>query len=92
MYYRVYDNSFCINLETGNCAALVQTHDEWYSPDEKEDGALFKIVSEPYVVNIYEGGRYYGKKEFINVKSTFTGNTYRVLYSKYLSYNNPMQL
>lgn len=87
MYYRVYDNSFCINLETGNHASLVQQHDEWYSPDEKEDGALFKKVSEPYVEDIYECGYHYGNKEFINVKSTFTGNTYRVLYSEYSLYS-----
>lgn len=85
-YYRVYDNSFCINLENGNYASLVQEHDEWYSPDEKEDGALFKPVSKPYVEDIYECGHHYGKKEFINVKSNKTKNIYRVLYNKHCIY------
>lgn len=86
-YYRVYDNSFCRNIKNGNPAALVQQHDEWYSPEKNEDGALFEVVSEPYIEDIYECGYHYGKKEFINVKSTFTGNIYRVLYIKQCIFN-----
>ena len=82
-YYRVYDNSFCRNIKTSNPASLVQQHDEWYSPDKNEDGARFEIVSDPYVEYIVEGGHEYGNKDFINVKSTLTGNIYRVLYNKH---------
>ena len=85
-YYRVFDNSFCINVENGNPASLVQEHDNYYSPDKNEDGALFEVVSEPYVENLRAYGYHYIKRKFINVKSTFTGNIYRVLYNKYSIY------
>lgn len=86
MNYKVFDNSYCINIETGNFAALVQDHDEYYSPDKNEDGAIFEIVSEPYVeqVNIFIND--YEDRTFINVKSSLTGNIYRVLYNKYHIY------
>ena len=67
-------NSYCININTGNYASLVQEHDEMYSPDKDEDGALFEVVSEPYEEDVYEFNNYYGRKPFINVKSSLTGN------------------
>lgn len=82
MYYKVGDNSYCININTRNYASLVQAHDEMYSPDEDEDGAVFEVVSEPYEEDIYEFNYHYGMKTFINVKSSLTGNIYRVLYFK----------
>ena len=84
MHYKVGDNSYCINISTGNYASLVQAHDAWYSPDKNEDGALFEVVSKPYEEHIYEINpyykHYYGRKTFVNVKSSLTGNVYRVLY------------
>lgn len=84
MHYKVGDNSYCININTRNYASLVQAHDEWYSPDKDEDGALFEVVSKPYEEHIYEINpyykHYYGRKTFVNVKSSLTGNVYRVLY------------
>lgn len=81
MNYKVFDNSYCINIENGNFANLVQDHDEYYSPDKNEDGATFEIVSEPYVeqVNIFSK---YEDRTFVNVKSSLTGNVYRVLYEE----------
>ena len=81
MNYKIFDNSYCINVETGERACLVQNHDEYYSPDKNEDGAIFEIVSEPYVeqVKIYYK---YEDRIFINVKSSLTGNVYRVLYEE----------
>ena len=76
--YRVYDNSYCININTGICANLVQEHDAYYRPDPSEDGAIFTICSNPYDKYI----KIYGLKKFINVKSSRTGNIYRVLYNE----------
>ena len=79
-YYRPIDNSFCINCRTGKKAFIVQGHNEYYSPDEEEDGAIFKIVTEPYEEEIYfEGLRSF---TFINVKSSKTKNIYRTLFIK----------
>ncbi len=86
MYYKVGDNSYCININTGNYASLVQGHDDWYSPDKDEDGALFEVVSKPYEEEVYEFNHYYGRKTFINVKSSLTGNVYRVLYYEHNLY------
>ncbi len=78
--YRVYDNSFCINVDTGVSALLVQEYDMFYPyrPDKNEDGAVFTICSNPYdkYIDIY------GLKKFINVKSSKTGNIYRVLFKE----------
>lgn len=74
--YRVFDNSFVINVNTGLYTALVQQHTNFYNPDEKEDGATFTICSDPY--NEYIS--IYGWRKFINVKSSKTGNIYRVLF------------
>ena len=79
-YYRPIDNSFCINCRTGKKVHIVQVHDDYYFPDIEEDGANFKIVTEPYEEEIYfEGLRPY---TFINVKSSKTGNIYRTLFIK----------
>ena len=86
MLYRVSDNSFCINLENNIYTALVQEHNDYYSPDIKEDGAIFKIVSKPYDKDINEHGIKYGIKTFIEIKSNKTGNIYRVLYNKHCIY------
>ena len=77
--YRVYDNSFCINVNTGASALLVQHHDDWlYKPDVKENGAIFTICSDPYEEYI----DLYGFRKFINVKSSRTGYIYRVLFNE----------
>jgi hypothetical protein len=76
--YRVYDNSFCIDVNTGISAHLVQHHDIFYRPNPSEDGAIFTICSNPYdeYIDIY------GLKKFINVKSSRTGHIYRVLFNE----------
>lgn len=81
MNYKVCDNSYCINVVNHKSAFLVQEHDEYYSPDKDEDGATFEIVSEPYVEKIMIID-HYKDETFINVKSSLTGNVYRVLYDK----------
>lgn len=86
MYYKVFDNSYCINVVNRNRALLVQEHDRWYSPDKNEDGATFEIVSEPYVETIKVFSKYHDVT-FINVKSSLTGNVYRVLYEEGQVYN-----
>lgn len=77
-YYYPVDNSFCINCRTGRKALIVQEHDKYYSPDKEEDGADFKIVSEPYVEEIYFCGLH--SDTFVNVQSLKTGNIYRTLF------------
>ena len=81
MNYKISDNSYCINVETGMPAWLVQEHDQYYSPDKKEDGATFEIVSEPYE-SLIDDGTIYVYETFINVKSSLTGNIYRVLFNE----------
>ena len=77
--YFPIDNSFCINCSNGKNALIVQRHDEYYHPDKEEDGADFKIVTEPYKEEIYFcGPRTY---MFINVQSSKTGNIYRTLFN-----------
>lgn len=80
--YRIYDNSFCINIHTGDRALLVQQYDEYYRPDPDEDGAIFEIVSNPYKEHIIDHGVDFGIKTFINVKSSRTGYIYRVLFNE----------
>lgn len=86
MNYEVFDNSHCINVVNRNRAELVQEHDDYYSPDKNEDGATFEIVSEPYVERILIFSKY-DDRTFINVKSSLTGNVYRVLYKESKIYN-----
>lgn len=76
--YRVYDNSFCINVNTGASALLVQEYNDYYRPDPYEDGATFTICSNPYEERIGS----YGLYKFINVKSSKTGYIYRVLFNE----------
>lgn len=84
------DNSYCINVETKKKALIVQKrsydydygYDEDYNPYPiKEDGATFKIVSEPYEdeVDFPEKKKY----TFINVQSSNTNSIYRVLFYKF---------
>ena len=80
MYYNISDNSYCINIVNGNKVLLVQEHDEDYSPNKYEDGAKFEIVSKPYSQEVFTGYKDYVTEMFINVKSSLTGNIYRVLY------------
>ncbi len=88
MNYKISDNSYCINIETGEPAWLVQQHYGYYSPDKNEDGAIFEIVSEPYVEHVKILSEYIDRT-FINVKSSLTGNIYRVLYCEDHIYHNP---
>lgn len=85
LYYEVTDNSYCISLDTLNPIFLVQKKDGWYSPDPKEDGAEFEIISEPFNCNVkfFEKINIY---EFVIVKSTKTDICYRVLYNKHNVY------
>jgi len=78
--YRVYDNSFIININTGASALLVQDHDDCllYRPDAQEDGSTFTICSNPYEEYVDKWGWY----KFINVKSSKTGYIYRVLFNE----------
>lgn len=85
--YRPSDNSYCINVETKKMAFIVQKmpydyDDEYYNPCPiEEDGATFKIVSEPYEdeVDFPEKKKY----TFINVQSSNTNSIYRVLFHKF---------
>lgn len=80
--YSPNDNSYCINLDTMKNA--------WIVPGcccNKEQGATFKIVKEPYTTRIIDG--IVDKiHTFVNVQSNATGNIYRVLFNK----NNIEQL
>lgn len=85
LYYEVTDNSYCISLDTLEDTFLVQKKTSWYSPDSKEVGAEFEIISAPFNCNI----RFFEKTntyEFVIVKSTRTGICYRVLYNKHKVY------
>lgn len=89
------DNSYCINVETKKRALIVQKtpyrvgscilildDDNSYNPHPiEEDGATFKIVSEPYEdeVDFPEKKKY----TFINVQSSNTNSIYRVLFYKF---------
>lgn len=88
MYYEVNDNSYCINVITHEQALLVQNHDKQYSPSKNEDGAIFEIVSEPYYEVVNTISDEYKIHEFINVKSSLTGNVYRVIYRESQVYRN----
>lgn len=81
LYYEVTDNSYCISLDTLEDSFLVQKKNKWYSPDSKEVGAEFEIISASFNCNI-EFSEKIRTHEFIIVKSTRTGICYRVLYNK----------
>lgn len=75
-FFKPFDNSYCIDLETGNDAYLTPGYCLDY-----EVGASFKIVEEPYwslVKNVFGKFTPY---LFVNVISTKTGRYYRVLFS-----------
>lgn len=73
--FKPFDNSYCIDLETGNQAYLTPTY---CCPCEV--GASFKIVDEPYwslAKNVFD---IFSPYLFVNVISTKTGRYYRVLF------------
>lgn len=76
--YKVIDNSYIINLETQESAYLMQEKSGCYSPDKKEDGAKFIIVSRPYVERDTDFFKHY--HIFVNVRSKKTNEIYRVLF------------
>lgn len=73
--FKIYDNSYAINLETGKDVQLLT---ERCIPEEY--GAEYTIVEEPYWDMVYEEayGKY-GSERFVTVQSSNTGNLYRVL-------------
>lgn len=77
-FYRVGDNSYCINMRNGNRALLYQPKKPYY----EEYGAKFTIVTEPYIekVNVPSIGMFY--RVFVNVQSNKTKNVYRVLFNE----------
>lgn len=77
-FYRVGDNSYCINMRNGNRALLYQPKNPYY----EEYGAKFTIVTEPYIekVNVPSIGMFY--RVFVNVQSNKTKNVYRVLFNE----------
>ena len=76
--YHICDNSYIIDIATKEYASLVQVVDKWYAPDEKENGSRFIICSFPYVER--DGGFINHYHIFVNVVSTKTKKTYRVLF------------
>lgn len=73
-FFKPFDNSHCIDLETGNQAYITPG----YCPYEV--GASFKIVDEPYwalTKNVFD---VFVPYLFVNVISTKTGRYYRVLF------------
>ena len=73
--FKPFDNSYCIDLETGNQAYLTPTYCCPY-----EVGASFKIVDEPYwslAKNVFD---IFSPYFFVNVISIKTGRYYRVLF------------
>lgn len=74
-FFKPFDNSHCIDLETGMQAYLTPT---FCCPCEV--GASFKIVDEPYwalAKNVFD---IFTPYLFVNVISTKTGRYYRVLF------------
>ena len=81
-FYRVGDNSYCINMKNGESAYLYQNKTIHYKPSKGEDGAKFTIVTKPYIdkVNTPCIGMFY--HIFVNVQSNKTKNVYRVLFTE----------
>ena len=81
-FYRVGDNSYCINMKNGGSAYLIQGKNQYYEPSKGENGAKFTIVTEPYIdkVNVPSIGKFY--RIFVNVQSNKTKNVYRVLFNE----------
>lgn len=76
--YIINDNSYIIDVVTKESASLVQSKSNYYSPDEEEDGSSFIIWSYPYVERDENIFNHY--HIFVNVVSTNTYKTYRVLF------------
>ena len=73
-FFKPFDNSYCIDLETGNDAYITPGYCWYY-----EVGASFKIVEEPYWSLVSMLG-IFTPYLFVNVISTKTGRYYRVLF------------
>jgi hypothetical protein len=72
--FRPYDNSYCIDLETGKRAYITPT----YCIGEEQD-TIFIIIEEPYydlVKTVYGD---YVSRRFVTVRSKNTGKLYRTL-------------
>ena len=76
--YNIIDNSYIIDIATKESASLVQKVDKYYEPDEEEYGSDFIICSFPYVERDNSIFNHY--HIFVNVISTKTKKTYRVLF------------
>ena len=76
--YNICDNSYIIDIVTKESASLVQEVDKYYEPDEEEYGSDFIICSFPYVERDNSIFNHY--HIFVNVISTKTKKTYRVLF------------
>lgn len=74
-FFVPFDNSHCIDLETGLQAYLTSGY---CCPCEV--GALFKIVDEPYWSLVKDVFGTFCPYLFVNVISTKTGRYYRVLF------------
>lgn len=69
-----YDNSYCIDLETGRRAYITPTH----CIGEERD-TIFIIIEEPYYDLVKTVCGYYASHRFVTVMSKNTGKLYRVL-------------
>lgn len=72
--FRPYDNSYCIDLETGKHSYITPT----YCINE-EEGTVFTIVEEPYYDLVKTVCGEYVSHRFVTVMSKNTGKLYRVL-------------
>lgn len=72
--YFVKDNSYCINIETGEQAYLTKDYQ-----DKIEEDAKFKIVSMPYVERC---GCFNAYRVLVDIISLKTNNVYRVLFNE----------
>ena len=74
-FFKPFDNSYCIDLETGNDAYLTPGYCWYY-----EGSASFKIVEKPYWTLAKNLFGKFTPYLFVNVISTKTGRYYRVLF------------
>lgn len=72
--FKPYDNSYCIDLETGKHSYITPT----YCIDE-EEGTVFIIVEEPYYDLVKNIHGVYTSHRFVTVRSNNTGKLYRAL-------------
>ena len=75
--YEVYDNSYCINIASGEKALLAKC-----ACISSELEASFIIVNKPYVQRVKTFFDNSVDCLFVNVKSTKTGKVYRVLFGE----------